>query len=43
MNEFNSRRIVTGVALVALLASERAMAAGLQHRDHGAMPMDHSR
>ena len=42
MNELNSRRIATGVALVALLASERAMAAGLQHRGHGAMPMDHS-
>ncbi|MGX1017358.1 copper resistance protein B [Pseudomonas sp. Y3 TE3536] len=42
MNELNNRRIVTGVALVALLASERAMAAGLQHRGHGAMPMDHS-
>lgn len=42
MNEINNRRLVTGVALAALLASERAMAAGMAHMDHGAMPMDHS-
>ncbi|TFF36813.1 copper resistance protein B [Pseudomonas sp. RIT623] len=48
MNEISSRRIVTGVALVALLASERALAAsmpGMDHSqmNHGAMPtMDHS-
>lgn len=41
MNEPNNRRIITGVALLALLASERALAAGMQHMDHGAMPMDH--
>ena len=48
MNEISNRRIVTGVALVALLASERALAAsmpGMDHSqmNHGAMPMmDHS-
>ncbi|HDS1817591.1 TPA: copper resistance protein B [Pseudomonas putida] len=42
MNELNNRRLLTGVALLALLASERAMAAGMQHMGHGAMPMDHS-
>lgn len=47
MNEISNRRIVTGVALVALLASERALAAsmaGMDHSqmNHGAMPMmDH--
>ncbi|MBO9552520.1 copper resistance protein B [Pseudomonas sp.] len=41
MNDINNRRLVTGVALAALLASERAMAAGMEHMDHGAMPMDH--
>ena len=41
MNEPNNRRIITGVALLALLASERVLAAGMQHMDHGAMPMDH--
>ena len=42
MTELNNRRLLTGVALLALLASERAMAAGMQHMGHGAMPMDHS-
>lgn len=42
MNETNNRRLVTGVALAALLASERATAASMEHMDHGAMPMDHS-
>ncbi|MBI6951539.1 copper resistance protein B [Pseudomonas sp. TE6288] len=41
MNENCNRRIVTGVALMALLASERALAAGMDHKNHGAMPMDH--
>ena len=47
MNEISNRSIVTGVALVALLASERALAAsmpGMDHSqmNHGAMPMmDH--
>ncbi|MDD1959681.1 copper resistance protein B [Pseudomonas sp. 39004] len=41
MNEPNNRRIITGVALLALFASERALAAGMQHMDHGAMPMSH--
>lgn len=43
MNEINNRRLVTGVALAALLASERAMAASMEHMDHGAMPMEHGR
>ncbi|WP_085676180.1 MULTISPECIES: copper resistance protein B [unclassified Pseudomonas] len=42
MNEISNRRLVTGVALAALLASERAMAANMAHMNHGAMPMDHS-
>jgi len=41
MNENCNRRIATGVALMALLASERALAAGMDHKNHGAMPMDH--
>jgi len=41
MNENCNRRIVTGVALMALLASERTLAAGMDHKNHGAMPMDH--
>lgn len=52
MNEISNRRIVTGVALLALLASERALAAGMApmnhdamdhgQMSHGAMQMDHS-
>jgi copper resistance protein B len=42
MNELNNRRLVTGVALAALLASERAMAAGMAHMNHDAMPTEHS-
>lgn len=41
MNENRNRSIVTGVALLALLASERALAAGMDHMNHGAMPMNH--
>lgn len=41
MNENRNRHIVTGVALMALLASERALAAGMDHMNHGTMPMDH--
>ncbi|MGO0632992.1 copper resistance protein B [Pseudomonas sp. SAR267] len=42
MNEISNRRLVTGVALAALLASERAPAASMEHMEHGVMPMDHS-
>lgn len=42
MNEISNRRLVTGVALAALLASERATAASMEHMEHGVMPMDHS-
>jgi len=42
MNERNHRRVVNGVALLALLASVRAMAAGMDHMGHGKVLMDHS-
>ncbi|MFJ2986080.1 MULTISPECIES: copper resistance protein B [unclassified Pseudomonas] len=42
MSELNNRRLVAGVALLALLASERAMAAGMEHMGHGSLSMDHS-
>lgn len=46
MNDTRNRSIVAGVTLLTLLASERAMAAGFEHANHGqmdhqAMPMNH--
>ncbi|CAI8948502.1 copper resistance protein CopB [Pseudomonas soli] len=41
MNENRNRSFATGVALLALLVSERALAAGMDHMNHGTMPMDH--
>lgn len=46
MNDTRNRSFVAGVALLTLLASERAMAAGSEHTNHGqmghqAMPINH--
>ncbi|WP_369987206.1 copper resistance protein B [Pseudomonas xanthosomatis] len=41
MNELNHRCLATGVALCALLASERALTAGMEPMNHAAMAMDH--
>lgn len=41
MNENRNRSFATGVALLALLVSERALATGMDHMNHGTMPMDH--
>ena len=37
MNDTRNRSIVAGVALLTLLASERALAAGMEHMNHGQM------
>ena len=47
MNDICNRRLIASVTLLALFVSERATAAGMDHRQHGQMnhmqmPMDHS-
>lgn len=37
MNDTRNRSIVAGVTLLTLLASERALAAGMEHMNHGQM------
>ncbi|NQD53755.1 copper resistance protein B [Pseudomonas sp. CM25] len=37
MNDTRNRSLVAGATLLALLASERALAAGMQHMNHGQM------
>lgn len=37
MNDTRNRSVVAGVALLTLFASERALAAGMAHMNHGQM------